>query len=66
MERTIRELLSECEAEARRQGDFEGGWELTRHDMEWITDQLGRKPTRDEWAAAGLRWVGDAHVAEEE
>ncbi|MBA3762231.1 MAG: hypothetical protein H0X04_02660 [Chthoniobacterales bacterium] len=55
--------LSFCVASAREQGwtDQDGEYEYTAVDLEYVTDKLGRKPTRQEWADAGLRYVGGAH-----
>jgi len=38
--------------------------ELTINDMEYITDAMGYLPTREQWADAGLPWVGGAHCAD--
>lgn len=62
----IRALLADYEAEARNQGlDPDTVWEPTKFDLEWVCDQLGRKPSREEWAGAGLPHVGSARVADE-
>ena len=65
----IRDLLEECVAEANsvyaeeHQITFEEkNW--TPADLEYVTDELGYKPTRAEWRSAGLNWVGDAHWEE--
>lgn len=58
---TLKALIEDCIAEARRQGwDGEGQYELTGPDCDWIISHLGRNPTREEWAAAGYRRNGDA------
>jgi hypothetical protein len=62
---TIKAQAEQCEAEARKQGHEGGGYELTSQDCDaitFVTKRLfGRKPTREEWAAAGLPHVGSAH-----
>lgn len=62
----IRSLLEECVQEARDQG-FEGSadeYDYTAADLEWVTDQLGYKPTRRDWEGAGLEYIGSAHIGE--
>ena len=34
-------------------------------DLEWVCEELGRKPTQQEWTDAGMAHVGLAHVAAE-
>ena len=63
MTQDIKRLLSECLADARREG-FDGEWEPTAEAPEWGCAVLGRKPTREEWSSAGLKFVGGAHVEE--
>lgn len=64
---TMRRLLAECEAEARRQG-WEGdyGRELTAEECEHIATGArhihGRRPTREEWAEIGMRRIGGQHL----
>lgn len=63
----IRSYAAECRDAARERG-WEGeddDFEYTPADMEYITGQgqVGRLPTREEWAAAGFGWVGNAHCA---
>jgi hypothetical protein len=60
----IQELLTECEAEAMKQG-HEGEWQPTATDLVWVCAALGHKPTREEWAEAGLPLVGSMHVADD-
>lgn len=68
----IRRLLAGCVAEARKAAGSrvdEIDWddyEYTAADLEYVTDTLGRKPAREEWAEAGCRGVGSAHVADAE
>lgn len=60
----LRRELADCETAARREG-FDGpsgSWEPTAADLESVCSVLGRKPTREEWAAAGYPGVGGAHV----
>ena len=64
----IRTLLEECVAEANEQAAAEhqvdfADYDFTGADLEYVTDELGRKPTREEWDKAGLEWVGGAHCA---
>lgn len=60
---TIKELLWDCEHDARKQG-FDGEvYNPTAQDLRWVCEQLGRKPTAQEWSAAGLAWVGSEHTA---
>lgn len=64
---TLSDLLTACRADARDQG-WDGNdaeYEYTAEDLRWVTDQWGRLPTREEWRAAGLEWVGEVHVAED-
>ena len=62
----IKSLLAECEKLARIEG-FEGeDFQPTSADLVWVCDELGRKPTAEEWKAAGLAWVGSNHIAEPE
>lgn len=62
---TLKELLDECRREAISFGlDPADPWDPAPFDLDYITAVLGYKPTREEWRAAGLRWVGDAHVSE--
>ena len=39
-------------------------WEPTALDPEYVTDELGYKPTEEQWADAGLKWVGGSHVGD--
>ena len=60
---TLNELLEDCYLEARRQG-YPGGrfdYEPSESDLDYVTDMLGRKPSRAEWHAAGLRYIGEKH-----
>lgn len=60
---TLSDLLNDCFLAAQDQG-FDGdrdSYEYTPADLEYVTDMLGRKPSRQEWAAAGLPHVGGAH-----
>lgn len=65
--RVVSEILSAelaaCIATAREQGwvGEDGDYEHTAEDLEYVTEVLGRKPTREEWRAAGLHWVGSYH-----
>jgi len=62
----LRALLEKCVDEAREmgwKGDFDD-YTFTQADLDWVTDQLGYKPTEDEWKASGLRHVGGSHVAD--
>lgn len=61
---SLSSLIAHCEEEWRKQG-AEGDIDLTADDCDWITDTLGRKPSREEWADAGLPHVGSRHVADE-
>lgn len=64
----IKALLADCVAEALEQGwDGDVAYEYTAEDLEWVTDQLGRKPTLAEWRAATSPgyWIGGAHCAAE-
>jgi hypothetical protein len=65
---TIQEALADCIAEARREGYLADDelYECIPADLESVEQELGRKPTREEWAEAGLPNVGSAHVAAEE
>lgn len=58
----IKSLLESCVEEARRQGWDGERYDYTAQDLQWVTDELGRKPTAAEWAGAGLNAVGSAHV----
>lgn len=60
----IRSMLKSCIDDARKQGWIgdDSDYEHTEEDLEWVTTELKRRPTREEWAAAGLSHVGDAHV----
>lgn len=61
----IRSYAAECRDTAREQG-WEGeddDFEYTTADMDYITSQVGRLPTREEWASAGFGYVGSKHVA---
>lgn len=60
---TLFSLIASCETEARANGFTGEGWEPTDADLDWVTDQLGRKPSREEWADAGYPHVGGRHVA---
>lgn len=62
---TIRCLLADCEQVARS-----NGWKTRDYygfdaDLEYVVSSLGRKPTRAEWAEAGLHYVGSNFVAED-
>jgi len=62
----LRSLLENCVDEARKmgwEGDFDD-YTFTQADLDWVTDQLGYKPTKEEWEAVGLRHVGGSHVAD--
>ena len=43
-----------------------GLWTPTVLDLEWICEQLGRKPTRQEWTLVGWPYVGGEHCAEDD
>lgn len=58
------ELVNSCLEEARTQGAPAETATLTPADCDWICEQLGRKPTREEWAEAGYGFVGERHVGE--
>ena len=66
----LEKLIAECESSSCAAGyeydedDRAAGepYPLTQADCEWIVEHLGRKPTREEWSAAGYHWVGGAHV----
>ena len=60
---TLAKLIASCEREARANGFAGKDWEPTAADLEWVTDQLRHKPSREEWAAAGYPHVGGRHVA---
>ncbi len=60
---TLAELLEDCYLEAQRQG-YPGGrfdYEPSEADLDYVTDMLGRRPSRAEWRAAGLHYVGGKH-----
>ena len=59
---TIKGQIEQCEAEARRHGWEGARYEPTPEDCEAIVRALGYRPTRAEWASAGVYWVGDAHA----
>jgi hypothetical protein len=62
---TLTAEIADCIAEARRNG-YDGtdrDYQLTALDCDSITNTLGYKPTREEWADAGYRFIGDKHVA---
>ncbi len=64
---TLRASLALCRSLAREQG-WEGAdaeYQYTAEDLHFVTDEIGRKPTREEWAEAGIRWVGEDHVGDE-
>lgn len=63
---TLRAEIAKCVAEARKQGWTGDVYDLTPADCESIVTNLCRKPTREEWAAEGYKWVGGAHVADED
>jgi hypothetical protein len=73
-------LVVECETAARAQGCLRPGdddccdgspctcavdYNLYPADLDYVTDTLGTKLTREEWKGVGLGWVGARHVAEE-
>lgn len=60
----MEKLLSECREEAVREGADPETWKPTEADLDWIVDQLGFKPTREEWKKAGLEWVGGQHCSQ--
>lgn len=47
---------------ARSQGwkpAWEGGrYDYSREDLMAVVEEMGRKPTREEWASVGLTWAG--------
>lgn len=62
---TLKSLIAETIAAARAAGydeDTYPTYELTREDCESIVSDFGRKPSREEWAAAGHPLMGGAHV----
>ena len=63
----LRGLVGDCERVAREHGYDGDDYEPTREDMRWIVERVQaecrRAPTRDEWASAGLAWVGSEHVS---
>ena len=71
MKLRIRALLDACYLDAVHEGRDVGGtsipprrWTPTEADLDYVVAELGRRPTRDEWRAAGLSWVGSDHCAE--
>jgi hypothetical protein len=61
----IKREIEACRAEAMKEGfDPETEWEPTEADAEFVIEELGRKPTRQEWADAGWKYVGGKHVGE--
>ena len=58
-------LVERCETAARHEGWTGDAYEPTAVDLEWVCEQIGRKPTLAEWEDAGLPHVGNAHIAEE-
>ncbi len=59
----LSDTLAACVAAAREQGwDGEDGeYEYTAVDLEYVIHSVGRKPSRQEWADAGLPYAGGAH-----
>ena len=52
----LKDLIDECFEESKKQG-YDGefcDFEFTEHDLDWIVEQFGRKPTFDEWWEAGF------------
>lgn len=66
-ETSLTGLIADCIKAARAEGYIgtDRAYDLTPFDCEYVIENLGRKPTRQEWAAAGYVYVGSAHVAEE-
>ena len=60
----IRSLLAQCLRAARDQGytGTDAAYEYTAEDCDYVIATLSRKPTRQQWADAGLPYVGDAHI----
>lgn len=63
----VQELMTECRAEARKQG-YDGTdreFTYTHFDMQWIAEQVeqryGRKPTLAEWERYCNIYLWDAH-----
>lgn len=61
---TLRTLIADCLAEARRQGwtDDDDKYELTAQDCDWIVSQLPRTPTSEEWSDAGQIGMDGLHA----
>ena len=60
----LRAEVADCVASAREQGyvGAAADYQMTEADLESITDALGYRPTRKEWAVAGVHLLGDRHV----
>ena len=63
----IRAELDACIKSARAQGwDGEPDtYTFTEFDLVSVIDAIGHKPTREEWADAGLPGIGHQHVSDE-
>lgn len=62
----IGQILDECIECAREQG-YEGkdnDYVFTEPDLEAVIEELGYKPTREQWYAAGCYDIGGSHVGD--
>jgi hypothetical protein len=61
----IRAEAAHCLRAARAEG-FDGldsEFELTKYDIEYMLNVLGRKPSREEWNDAGLPGMGSQYCS---
>lgn len=68
----IKRELAGCIAEAKAHASDESeidadSCEFSGDDCDWVVDtfrkSFGRMPTKEEWADAGLKYIGGAHYA---
>jgi hypothetical protein len=62
IDQLIRELMT-CREASSYQGWIDEEYNYTAADLREVIRAVGRTPTREEWHAAGLRWVGEAHCS---
>ena len=63
----LTQLVTGCIEKAREQGwtGADSEYEHTAGDLEWVTDELGYLPTREQWKEVGLLYVGGGHLGDE-
>lgn len=60
----IRDAMATVIGQSEYEGPF-GQYVWGEEDVEAVIAILGYRPSREQWADAGIKWVGDKHLASE-